>query len=355
SIASDIVPLTGENRVLAFFGLKKLNSNPLNGLKAIIKTSGLEDKEIVIEDIVFKIGPRINAAGRMESGRTAVQLLIADSTDIAAGMSKEIDIYNNSRKNIDRKITLEALDIIACDPELISRNTNVLYNPAWHKGVVGIVASRITDYYYKPTVILTESNGYATGSARSVEGFDLYTAIEACSDLLENFGGHMYAAGLTLKPEMIKLFSDRFERIVSEAITEEQLTPQISIDAEIELSDINPKFYRVLKQFQPFGPENMAPMFLSKNVSDSGYGRIVGSTRDHLKLDLMQEEHPMNSYPAIAFQKAHHFENIAMGNPFDICYNIEENCFMGKSTIQIHIKDIKVKNVVSSLLKNNGY
>lgn len=354
SIASDIVPLTGENRVLAHYGLKKLNSDPLFGLKAVIKTSGLDDKEIVIEDIVFKIGPRINAAGRMESGKTAVELLISETTDIAANMSKEIDVFNNSRKNIDRKNTIEALDMISEDEEQLNKKTTVLYNPTWHKGVVGIVASRLTDYYYRPTVILTESNGYATGSARSVEGFDLYSAIEACSDLLENFGGHMYAAGLTLKPEKVKLFSDRFERIVTETIKPEQLIPQILIDAEIELCDITPKLYRILNQFRPYGPENMAPVFFTKNVSDSGYGRIVGNTREHLKLDLVTEKYPMNSYPAIAFQKAQHFEKISMGNPFNICYTIEENVFMGKSTIQLHIKDIKVKNVVSLLIKNNG-
>ena len=349
SIASDIVPLIDENRILAHFGLLKLNTNPSYGLQAVIKSSGIEDKEIVIEDIVFKIGPRINAAGRMESGSTAVELLIAETPEQAADMSKEINVFNNSRKNIDRKITLEALDIISNDEELINRKTTVLYNPEWHKGVVGIVASRLTDFYYRPTVILTESNGFVTGSARSVEGYDLYSAIEACSDLLENFGGHMYAAGLTLRPEKVRMFSDRFERIVTETITEDQLIPQIEVDDVIELSEINPKFFRILKQFQPFGPENMAPVFLTKNVCDSGYGRIVGNTKEHLKLDIVTEKKPTHSYPAIAFQKAHHFDRINIGNPFDICFAIEENCFMGKTTLQLHIKDIKVMNVVENL------
>lgn len=354
SIASDIVPLIDENRVLAFYGLKKLNSNPGFGLKAIIKSSGIEDKEIAIEDIVFRIGPKINAAGRMESGSTAVELLIAEDHEQAAEMSREINIYNNSRKNIDRKITIEALEQISSDQELIDRKTTVLYNPDWHKGVVGIVASRLTDYYYRPTVILTESNGYVTGSARSVEGFDLYSAIEDCSDLLENFGGHMYAAGLTLLPEKVKMFSDRFERLVSERITEEQLIPQIYIDEVLELSDITPKFYRILNQFRPFGPENMAPVFLTRNVCDSGYGRVVGNTKEHLKLDLLTEKEPTHSYPAIAFQKAHHFDKINLGNPFDICYSIEENSFMGKTTLQVHIKDMKVQSIVENL-QNRDY
>lgn len=349
SIASDIVPLIDENRVLAYYGLKKLNTNPSFGLQAIIKSSGIEDKEIVIDDIVFKIGPKINAAGRMESGSTAVELLIAETPSQASEMSKEIIIFNNSRKNIDRKITLEALQIVTETEELVNRKTTVLFNPDWHKGVVGIVASRLTDFFYRPTVILTESNGFVTGSARSVEGYDLYSAIEACSDLLENFGGHMYAAGLTLKPEKVRMFSDRFERIVSETITKEQLIPQIEVDGEIELSDITPKFYRILKQFQPFGPENMAPVFLTRNVCDSGYGRIVGNSKEHLKLDLITDREPTQSYPAIAFNKAHLFNQIHLGNPFDICYTIEENCFMGKTTLQVHIKDIKVMNIVESL------
>lgn len=344
SIASDIVPLTGENRVLAFYGLKKLNDNPTSGLKAIIKTAGIGDKEIAIDDIVFKIGPRINAAGRMESGSKAVDLLISEGGELAAEMSKEINVFNNSRKNIDRKITIEALDLIANDQILKNRKSTVLFNPEWHKGVVGIVASRLTDYYYRPTVVLTESNGYATGSARSVEGFDLYNAVDACSDLLENFGGHMYAAGLTMKLSKLQTFIERFEQIVSKTITSVQLTPHIEIDDVIELCDINPKFYNILKQFQPFGPENMSPVFLTENVCDSGYGRIVGSTKEHMKLDIVQEKKPTLSYPAIAFQKAHYFENICKGDPFDICYTIEENNFMGKTNLQIHIKDIKLRS-----------
>ena len=341
SIASDIVPLTGENRILAYFGLKKLNLNPLPGIKSVINIAGLSDKEIMIEDIVFKIGPRINAAGRMESGHKAVELLISENLEEAQNKSKEINIFNNSRKNIDRKITIEALEIIASDPMMLNRRSTVLFNPKWHKGVVGIVASRLTDYYYRPTVVLTESNGFATGSARSIEGFDLYNAVDACSDLLENFGGHTYAAGLTLRLSRLNAFSERFEKVVANQLKPEQMIPFIEIDAEIELENITAKFYDILKQFQPFGPENMAPVFVTHGVCDSGCGRIVGNSKEHLKLDIVHEKRPTHSYPAIAFQKADLYDDISKGQPFDICYSIEENCFMGKKTIQLHIKDIK--------------
>jgi single-stranded-DNA-specific exonuclease len=346
SIASDIVPVTGENRVLAHFGLKKLNDNPGEGLKAIIKSAGLTNKQILIDDIVFKIGPRINAAGRMESGRIAVELLVTRDEKHALKMSKAINICNNSRKNIDRQITLDALNTISADQHTTNRKTSVLFNPEWHEGVLGIVASRLKDYYYRPTVVLTKSNGMITGSARSVEGYNLYNAVDACSDLLENFGGHKYAAGLTLSLENLPEFERRFEKHVAETITEDLLTPCIEADDVIDLHEISPKFYRILKQFQPFGPENMAPVFLTRNVSDSGYGRIVGSTKEHLKLDLVQEHEPMHSFPGIAFQKAQHFKAISMGNPFDICYSLEENEFMGKVSLQIRIKDIKVNKVV---------
>ncbi len=346
SIASDIVPLTGENRILAYYGLKKINHSPGRGLSSIIKIAGISDKKILLDDIVFKIGPRINAAGRMDSGNKAVELLICKDAEQVDQISKEINLFNNSRKHIDRKITQEALDIITGDEKYIQRKTTVLFNPDWHEGVLGIVASRLKDYYYRPTVVLTESNGYITGSARSVDGFNLYKAIEGCGDLLENFGGHLFAAGLTMKKEKISYFNDRFEKLVSESIKDEQLYPQIEVDAELSLSDITPGFYRILRQFQPFGPENTAPAFVTRNVSDSGYGRIVGSTKEHLKLDLVHEEDPMHSISAIAFQKAKHYEAISQGNPFDICYSIEENEFMGRTNLQIRIKDIKVNDIV---------
>ena len=341
SIASDIVPVTGENRILLHFGLKILNESPRTGIKSIIKIAGITTKEISVDDIVFRIGPRINAAGRIESGSKAVSLLTAETEDYAASMSDTINEFNTTRKNIDSIITNDALNVIAGDPALKDCYSTVLFNPSWHKGVIGIVASRLIETYYRPTVILTESNGYATGSARSVDGFDLYQAIDECSDLLENFGGHMFAAGVTLKLENIPLFKQRFEAVVSKYIRQDQLIPTIEIDTELTLKDITPKFFRILKQFQPFGPNNMSPVFLTRNVVDNGNGKIVGSTSEHLKLELIQEEAPFCCYPAIGFQLSEHFDYIKKGNPFDICYSIEENEFRGNTTLQIRIRDIK--------------
>lgn len=341
SIASDIVPVTGENRILAHFGLIQLNTNPRIGLKSIIKISGMSGKQIGIEDIIYKIGPRINAAGRIESGEKAVDLLTSLDERDAVEMSSKIDDFNQTRRNIDRSITQEALQMISSDPRLSNSKSTVLYNPNWHKGVIGIVASRLTETYYRPTVILTESNGFATGSARSVLGYDLYQAIDACGDLLENFGGHMYAAGLTLKKENIELFQERFEKVVSETITDDQLIPKVEIDTQIDFSDISENFYNTLKQFQPFGPGNMAPVFMSSSVFDNGSGRLVGSSSEHLKLDLLQKEAPYHQFPAIGFSMVEHFSLIRDGKPFDICYSIEENEFRGNITLQLNLKDIK--------------
>jgi len=342
SIASDIVPITGENRILAYFGLKKLNEGPSTGLKAIKEVAGIHCKEINIEDIVFKIGPRINAAGRMESGRKAVDLLVSDEPMEAEIISKKINSYNLDRRNIDTEITRQAIEMIRGDARMRERNSTVLYNPVWHKGVIGIVASRLLDYYYKPTVILTKSNGLATGSARSVMGFDLYQAIESCSDLLINFGGHKYAAGLTLKIEDVAQFTERFEEIVSENIIPEQLIPVVEIDTELQLKEISEGFFEVLKKFKPFGPENTNPVFLSENVVDNGYGRTVGANGEHMKLTLIQEENPFKVFPAIAFHQGKMFQKISCGIPFDICYQIMENEFRGKVNLQINIMDIKL-------------
>lgn len=341
SIASDIVPITGENRILMHYGLKILSENPRMGLKSIIQIAGIENKEINVDDIVFKIGPRINAAGRIETADNAVELLIAEDDAYATSMSDIINEYNNTRKSIDNTITTEALKYIADNPSFKDKYSTVLYNPLWHKGVIGIVASRLIETYYRPTVILTESNGFATGSARSVDGFDLYQAIDSCSDLLENFGGHMFAAGVTLKTENVPAFVERFEAFVSKTIKEDQLVQTIRIDDQIQLKDITPKFYRILKQFRPFGPENMSPVFLTKNVVDNGCGRIVGAGNEHLRLELIQEEAPFIVYPAIGFQLAKHFSFIKKGNPFDICFSIEENEFRGNITLQIRLRDIK--------------
>jgi single-stranded-DNA-specific exonuclease len=341
SIASDIVSVTGENRILAYYGLKQLNENPRTGLKAIIELACISDKQITIDDVVFKIGPRINAAGRMESGKSAVSLLISEDKALAKVMGDKVNSYNSTRRDIDSSITQEALDIIGRDPELQNRKTTVLFNPNWHKGVIGIVASRLIDNWYRPTVILTESNGFATGSARSVYGFDLYQAVDACSDLLENFGGHKYAAGLTLKLENIPRFQQRFEEFVAHTIDADQLIPVVEIDTEIALSEISPKFFRILKQFEPFGPGNMAPVFLTENVVDNGTGKQVGTSGEHLKLNLIQEEDPYKVYPAIAFQQGNLYKHISKGHGFDICYSLEENEFMGRVNLQMNIKDIK--------------
>jgi single-stranded-DNA-specific exonuclease len=347
SIASDIVPIIDENRILAHFGLIQLNKNPREGLKSIINLAGLKEKSITVDDIVFKLGPRINAAGRMESANDAVALLLANNSRQAKVAANCVDYFNDARKNIDRTITLEALSMLAQEKELGSeKKSTVLYNYNWHKGVVGIVASRLIETYYRPTVILTASNGLATGSARSVVGFDVYQAIESCNDLLENFGGHMYAAGLTLEIDKVPEFIKRFEKYVSENIKPEQLVPRIDIDAELELSKIDNKFYRILKQFQPFGPDNMAPVFATKNVADNGEGRIVGASRDHLKLSLIQETDPFRNFPAIAFQQAKVFDFIQSGDFFDICYAVEENSYRGIANLQLNIKDIKVNSEV---------
>lgn len=340
SIASDIVPVIDENRILTHFGLKQLNNSPSRGLKAIIKLAGIEKHTIAIDDIVFRIGPRINAAGRMESGNSAVDLLCAKDDSVAFEMGSVVNSCNNDRKFVDRSITHEALRLIATNPELQNKKTTVLFNPEWHKGVVGIVASRLIETYYRPTVVLTESNGLATGSARSVPGFDLYQAVEACSDLLENFGGHMYAAGLTMKVENVPEFIERFDRFVSERIKPEMLVPQIDIDAKLNFGDIDDKFYRILKQFQPFGPGNMSPVFVTDNVYDTGDSRLVGNERDHLKLSLIQEDNP-KVFQGIAFQMGQHYKKIQKGSPFSVCYSISENSYRGITSIQLRVKDIQ--------------
>jgi single-stranded-DNA-specific exonuclease len=341
SIASDIVPVTGENRVLAYYGLKKLNSSPSIGLKTLIESSGLKNTEITINDIVFKIGPRLNAAGRIEHGKKSVELLITDNETEALRMSDEINSFNEIRKSLDRDITQQALDIITNDEELNKRKSTVLYNRDWHKGVVGIVASRLTDWFYRPTVILTESNGMATGSARSVKEFDLYEAIDYCSDLLESYGGHMYAAGLTLKLENVKKFNDRFEDFVKKNITEKQQIQTVDVDSKLMLSEITPKFFRILKQFEPFGPHNMVPVFVTEDVFDSGTSRVVGQNEDHIKLELVEPNSSNVKFPAIAFSQADKFHLIESGLPFDICYSIVENEFRGRTTLQLLVRDIK--------------
>ena len=340
SIASDLVSVGGENRVLAHFGLKWLNEKPRVGLKAMISLANLEPEHITIDDIVFKIGPRINAAGRMESGRLAVELLTAEDDMTAMSIGTKINDNNNERKSIDREITKEALDMVQNGTCCTSENAVIVYGPEWNKGVVGIVASRLVEAYYKPTFVLTKSNGFITGSARSVRGFDLYDAISSCADLLENYGGHIYAAGLTMREENLAEFASRIDRYVSSHITKEMVTPVIDVDSEINFSQITPKFFRVLKQFQPFGPGNSSPVFLTRNVYDDGNGRKVGPGGQHLKLELIQESQPYHQVSAIAFNMADSFEHIRNGNPVDVCYSIVENYYRGNSTLQLRIKDI---------------
>lgn len=344
SIASDIVPLVDENRILAFHGLRKLNSNPSLGLKTIIDTAGLAGKNITIDDIVFKIGPRINAAGRIESGCQAVDLLIAENPEQAIMHCERINLHNQTRRNIDKTITEEAIHEISARSDKYKYST-VLFNAGWHKGVVGIVASRLIENYYRPTIILTQSNGFATGSARSIPGFDLYKAITACADLLESYGGHMYAAGLTLKLENVQKLIDRFEEVVRENMTQDMLIPQIEIDAELNLKDISPKLFRIIRQFEPFGPENPNPVFFAESVSDNGDARLVGTDDVHLQLSLIQEYPTYPAYRAIAFNQAAHLRRIKdERRAFDIAYTLVENNFRGNTSIQLNIKDIKIEN-----------
>jgi len=346
SIASDLVSVTGENRVLSHFGLKQLNENPRKGLLAMITLSGLDPTHITIDDIVFKIGPRINAAGRMESGRIAVELLTATDDESAMRLGNEINEHNNERKNIDREITQEALDMVSSGNCLASKNATIVYNPSWHKGVVGIVASRLVEAFYRPTVVFTKSNGMVTGSARSVHGFDLYEAIESCSDLLENFGGHLYAAGLTLREENLPEFCRRMEAHIEGKIMPQMLTPVVDIDAKLNFSQITPKFFRILKQFQPFGPGNTAPVFITENVYDNGNGRKVGAEGGHLKLELIQESQPYRHISAIAFNMSDFFVHIKAGNPVDVCYSIVENYYRGIANLQLRVKDLREREEV---------
>ncbi len=336
SIAADIVPITGENRVLAHFGIKQLNENPRPGIKALFALTK-QDKEIDITTIVFTIAPRINAAGRIEHGSKAVELLISN-TDEATEFSKKINETNAQRRDIDVSITDEAFEIMELDPITPFKKSTVLFNPSWHKGVVGIVASRMIERFYKPTIILTESNGMATGSARSVKDFDVYTAIENCSHLLEQFGGHKFAAGLSLKTENVKAFSAAFENEVSRTIKPEMLIPTIEIDLEISLDDINDKLIRILNQFAPHGPHNMTPLFCSRGVLDTGFAKVVGS--NHLKLEVYQPNTQLTKIEAIAFNKADYLNFFKRNIPVDIVYKIKVNEFRGTTSIQLIIEEI---------------
>jgi len=357
SIASDIVPITGENRILAYFGLKRINNNPRPAIEEIFKYSnirrntevspktgdespGIFSKDVTINDLVFLVGPRINAAGRISEGRFAVELLIELHPGKIIDLAEVINVTNNERKHLDSVATEEALKFIETDSFLRNSKSSVLLNENWHKGIVGIVASRLTETYYRPTIVCTKSNGLITGSARSVKDFDIYAAIDHCSDLLVAFGGHKFAAGLSIKPENFDAFRTKFEKFVSENITEDMLTPEVEVDLEINLKDVTPKFYRILKQFAPFGPGNMSPVFMTKHVYDEGFARVVGL--NHLKMSVSEESSPLIHFDAIAFKKSEYLPLISRGLPFQICYHIEENNWRGNVTLQLNIKDIKM-------------
>ena len=339
SIASDIVPIMGENRILAFHGLKQINSNPSVGLKAIIDVCGLADKEITVGDIVFKIGPRINASGRIQNGKEAVDLLTEKDFSTALEKAGQINQYNETRKDLDKSMTEEANRIVDGLEGLDQRRSIVIYNEAWHKGVIGIVASRLTEVYYRPAVVLTRTGDLATGSARSVSGFDVYKAIEYCRDLLENFGGHTYAAGLSMKVEHVAEFTRRFEHYVSEHILPEQTSAVIDINAEIDFKDITNRFFLDLKRFNPFGPENVKPVFCTHHVYDYGTSKVVGREQEHIKLELVDNK-SNNVMNGIAFGQSSHVRFIKSKQSFDICYTIEENTHK-RGEVQLQIEDIK--------------
>lgn len=357
SIAADIVPIVDENRILAHYGLKRINTKPSPGIFSLLTAAGFQknefkkkgghffNREITINDLVFAVGPRINAAGRIKEATHSVKLLISKNEPYADKLGQEINELNITRRDLDKQITDEAISIIRENQKLQQKKTTVVYRPTWHKGVIGIVASRLMEHYYKPTIVLTESEGLLTGSARSIKDFDIYDALDSCSHLLEHFGGHMYAAGLSLKPENLEPFMEELEAYAQKHITEEMLVPEIEIDEELYLSDISAKFYRILKQFAPFGPGNMPPLFMSKNIIDTGFAKLVGKNgnQKHLKFEAVHQNHTGNPLGAIAFNLGDYYEYIKEGNSFSICYHIEENKWQGHTTLQLRVKDIDMK------------
>ena len=339
SIASDIVPITGENRILAHFGIQQLNAQPFTGLSAIMQVAGIEAKKITINELVYKIGPRINACGRMKSGRAAVELLLTDDTTFACQQAEEVNQHNEERRDCDTETTKEALAMLEEDTTFAQRRSTVVYAPHWHKGVVGIVASRLTETYYRPTIVLTASeDGIISGSARSVGGFDIYAAIDSCLDLLTNFGGHKYAAGLSMHIDNLPAFCERFEHYVATHIREDQLQPTLLVEAELDLADITPAFYNVIRYLEPFGPGNPRPLFATRNLINHRDTRVVGKTGEHLRLDVTDRSYAITG---IAFGRADMAQHIQNGNPVDICYELDENTFNNRTTIQMMVQDIK--------------
>ncbi len=355
SIAADIVPITGENRILTYFGLKQINSSPRPGVYSILKSSGFErvaengenklvfEHEITVSDLVFVVGPRINAAGRIKDATDSVRLLISSQDEYAEKLGGEINVLNTTRRDLDTSITQEAIDMINASEALKKKKTTVLFKKEWHKGVIGIVASRLIEQFYKPTIVLTLADGLITGSARSVKDFDIYDAINSCSHLLAHFGGHTYAAGLAMKPENLDAFLKEFEAYAEAHLTKEMTIPEIEIDEELYLSDINSKFHRILKQFAPFGPGNMTPLFVSYHLMDTGYAKTVGRNGHprHLKFEAVHKAHSGNPLIAIAFNMGEHCEEMKRGKTFSLCYHLDENTWQGNTSLQLRVKDIR--------------
>ncbi len=339
SIASDIVPIMGENRILACQGLRCLNTNPSIGLRAIVEVCGLSERELSMSDIIFKIGPRINASGRMQNGKEAVDLLVEKDYQAALEKAGCINLYNEARKDLDKQMTDEAFKQVEQLPGLDDRRSVVIYNESWHKGVIGIVASRLTEQYYRPAVVLTRSDGVATGSARSVSGFDVYKAVQSCSDLLENFGGHTYAAGLSMKVENVPEFAERFEAYVQKHIMDTQTEATLAIDAYLDFKDVTFKFYQQLKRFAPFGPQNERPVFCTRRVYDYGTSKVVGRGQEHIKLELVDNK-SNNVMNGIAFGQSSQARYIKTKRAFDICYAVEENTHK-RGEVQLQIEDIR--------------
>ena len=339
SIASDIVPITGENRILAHYGIKQLNQAPFAGVSAVIAVAGIESHKLTINDLVYRLGPRINACGRMKSGRAAVELLLTDDANFARQQADEVNQHNEERRDCDTETTKEVLAMLEADASFAQRRSTVVYAPHWHKGVVGIVASRLTETYYRPTIVLTAGeDGIISGSARSVGGFDIYAAIDSCLDLLTNFGGHKYEAGLSMHVRDLPEFQERFEAYVAAHIREDQLRPTLQIEAELELGDITPAFYNVIRHLEPFGPGNPRPLFATRNLINHRDTRAVGKQREHLRLDVTDRRYAITG---IAFSRADMANHIQNGKPVDICYELDENTFNNRTTIQMMVQDIK--------------
>jgi len=349
SACADIVPLTGENRIIVSLGLQRMENNFRPGIAALLLQAQFKNNKLSVEDVVFVIAPRINAAGRLEHGKAAVKLLIADQQEAADFNAEALNTNNKDRRELDKIITAEALSLLAMDADYDKRKSTVVFQPHWHKGVVGIVASRLIETHYRPTVVLTESNGKATGSARSVKGFDLYAAMESCIDLFDNFGGHMHAAGVTMPSENVEIFRSRFDEAVSNRITPEQLIPVVEADAELSITEINDSFFSVLKQFAPFGPGNMNPVFVSENICLYNHGaRTVGEDHAHLQLQVWNTEGTSTVFKAIAFKQGNKFDSIRQVDCFKMAYSINENIFKPSEDRVIRSLDLDVKEIITT-------